>query len=165
MSLTRIHSEFMREKHMDKYFKKSESVTSTEMMVVHALNQNPVKTFRRADLPRFVNVGTLYTWDKFSTYEVYTELLKSSQELFGKCDKGLCAYLAQGLINPMYEAVVETQTDECDCTVVFGYDFETCSGDFYEAEEVMELILPYMHVCGYSEEESGYEYHVKLNVK
>ncbi len=163
--VTNMYScELKREKHMYKFFEKTKSETSTEMLVVHALNQNPVELIRRTDLPRFINVEIVSAWDKISTYEVYRKLLKSSQELFGKSDKGLCAYLAQGLVNTMYEAVVEIWTDECECTAYFGYDYKTSSGDFYEAEDVMNLILPYMYIYGWMEVESGFEYHVSINI-
>ncbi|MCR5186191.1 MAG: hypothetical protein K6D97_03645 [Clostridia bacterium] len=150
---------------MDKFFKAAKSETSTEMDVVRALNTNPVEANRREDLPRFINVGVEKAWNKLSTYGVYRELIERSNEFFGKSDEGLCAYLAQCLVNPMSEAVTETRTDECDLTCVFGYDFKTHTGWIIKAEEIMDFILPYMTIYGCWEDENGVEYQLEIKVK
>jgi len=149
---------------MKAFFKKTDNGALTEMTVVRALNQYPVKAVRREGVPMYTNVAVQEDWNKLTTYDVYVELVERVADFLGKCDFGLCAYLAQSIVNPMYEAVVETRTDVCDMTMIFGYDFVTFSGDTVKAETIMELLQPYITVCGFNECGKRKEIEMKLNI-
>ena len=146
---------------------KSARGETDEMYVVYNVNNYPVKEIRRTDRPIFTNISVDENWDKLTTFDVSKELENRFENVFGYSDLGLCAYIAQCIVNPMWEAKVETKTNVCDMTMIFGYDFELHNGKIITSEEIWYTLFPYVVICNWYEDENGepQRFDVKLNVE
>ena len=149
---------------MEKYFKRNEK-TENEMFVVENVNAYPVKAVCRVGNPLVTNVSVDKYWDCLTTYDVAIELVKQFDEVFGEHDLGLCSYLAQCIVNPMWEAKTETRVSVCDMTMIFGYDFELHDGKMVYSIDIWKVLTPYITIVDWKQHEYGVEMLAELNVK
>ena len=166
-----MYHQFIGENKMTKFFKKANSRKTDEMYVVRIVNKYPVKAIKREDRPTITNVSVKENWNRLTTFDVYEELSKQFKEVFGHADPGLCAYLSQCIVNPMWEAKMESMAKVeprvvvCDMSMIFCYDFELHDGSVITAEDVMKALVPYIPICDWDESGEMLELKVTINVK
>lgn len=146
------------------YFKKATTFDFEQFIEGNVLAY-PVRPLKRSCDFVVTNCSVNENWDKLSTYDVTTELMRAFDEAKKVVDIGLCSYLAQGIVDTMWEAKMEDHSSKCDLSQIFNCDYKVSSGVIITAEEIWDVVSEYFTVVNWNEEENHLELVVKLKVK